>query len=144
MRRSSPGFGLIDIAIAICVLALLASFIVPVYKGKEDRVKYKRSVAELKRVAEAMEKHYLESGRYPVFESWAEIAGTDNPLVQGEYIEKVPQSDQWDRSFIGKSSETEYKLEGFSIPSNNKKVVSKFPDYHFKTGAKLVQKGKKG
>jgi len=142
MRFGSRGFGLVDFLIALCALGLLASFIIPVYNGNENQFKYKESVATLKAVSVALEKHHLETGQYPAFESWAEIAGPENPLVSGEYIDEVPLTDSWGRPFSGKSTQTEYKIEGFSITSRSKKMVSRFPDYHFKTGGKMV-KGKK-
>ncbi len=137
------GFGLIDVAISICVVALLASFVIPVYQAGENTVKYEESVMKLKSVADAMEKHYLETGIYPAFEDWSRLAVADNPLVSEEYLKEVPTKDAFGRFFLGKSDGSTYELQGMSIISFNAKLVSKYPDYSFKTGAKFQQKGKK-
>ncbi|MCB1050854.1 MAG: type II secretion system protein GspG [Acidobacteria bacterium] len=137
------GFGIIDILNGILILALAASFVVPVIKQKDEKAKYKESVKMLRQVAAAMERHYLETGSYPVFENFSEIAGTGSSLVSGEYIENVPGTDAWGRPFQGKSDGKEYTLEGFSVRSSNEKMVSQYNDYKFSTGSKFNMKGQR-
>lgn len=135
------GFGLIDVAIAICIIALILSFVIPVYKTGESRQKYGESVLMLKKVSEAMEKHFLETGSYPVFDNFADFAMSENTLISEEYLSTVPAKDAFGRPFQGKSDGQTYELQGMSIISFNEKLVANFPDYTFKTGAKFVQKG---
>ena len=140
---NSRGIGLIDVAISICVVSLALSFVLPVYHSIECKVKYEKSVMQLKSVSDAMEKHYLETGRFPVFENWSQLAVPDSPLVTEGYVEKIPAQDAFGRPFQGQCDGTTYELKGMSIISFNKKLVSNYPDYSFKTGAKFTQKGKK-
>jgi len=142
MKKTNKAFSLIDVAITICILALLSSFIFPVWAQKDNRTKYLESVLELGEVAGAMEKHYLETGAYPVFDDWSAFASaSENPLIMEEYIREIPQADKWGRPFAGQSNGEEYKLEGFSVSSRNQKQVSLYPDYSYKQGAKLTRKG---
>lgn len=143
MKSKKSAFSLVDVGIAICTIALIASFVVPVWKGKNDRLRYEQSVEALNTVSEAMEKHYLETGTYPVFEDYAEITAPANPLVANEYIDEVPATDAWGREYFGSCDGKEYEIHGFSITSHNEKIVAKYNDYSFRTGNKFKMKGKK-
>jgi type II secretory pathway pseudopilin PulG len=137
------GVGIIDILNGLLILALAASFVVPVFKQKEDKIKYQDSVLALRKVAAAMEKHYLETGLYPAFQEFSQLVGTENPLVKGEYIDAVPGADAWGRAYRGKSDGKEYEISGFAVPSKNEKLVSNHNDYKFSTGAKHGMKGQR-
>lgn len=140
--KESRGVGLVDVANAILILALIASFFVPVYQAKQGKTKYEASVMMLDEVSDALEKHYLETGVFPVFENWSQLAKPGNALEEEGYIDSVPAEDAFGRPFIGKSDGASYKIEGQSITSYNEKLVKKYPDYWFNTGGKFKQKGK--
>lgn len=142
MKKAKRAFSLIDVAIIICIVALLASFIFPVWTQKENREKYLQSVVDLGNISKAMEKHYLETGTYPVFDDWTEFANRpNNPLIAEGYIDEIPKTDRWGRPFTGESNGEEYVLRGFSVTSRNEKFVNLYPDYSYSTGAKLKRKG---
>ncbi len=138
MKRNRA-FSLIELLIVLAILALVASLAVPIVKGNRDKASYEVSVLNLYSVGKAMEKHYLEKGVYPVFNSWSEVASESSPLT--EYLNDIPSSDAWNRPYrILNSSETEYEFEGLSIQGKLKK---EYPDYTVITGPKLKKKGKK-
>ena len=137
-HNKKRAFSLIEILIAVAILGLAASLIVPVISGNRDRSAYEISVVNLGSVAKAMEHHYLEKGAYPVVKSWDELAAEDGPL--SEYINDVPKTDGFKRPYkIEESTETTYMFKGFAIDG---KMGTDYPDYSFSTGAKL-KKGKK-
>lgn len=130
-------FSLIEILIALAIVALAASLVVPVVNGNRDRAAYRVSIENLRQVSKAMENHYLEKGVYPVFSDWSQLSAENSPLR--EYINDIPTGDAWGRPFVIESStETEYKFSGFAIEG---KLSEEYPDYYYIPGPKLKKKG---
>jgi len=134
---------LLDILNVILILALIASLFVPVYRAEKNKVGYSESVLDLKSVAIAIEKHYLETGSYLTFTGLSEIANSDSILVQEGFLKDFPQKDYWGRDFKGTGDESGYKLEGYGIPTKSQSLMRDYPDYTFTTGVKYKQKGKR-
>ena len=133
MKIRNQAFSLIEVLIVIAIIALLASLIVPVVKGNKDKANYEVSRVNLYEVGKAMEKHYLEVGRYPVFKSWDEVAAADSALL--EYLNDIPSADAWGRPYrILVSNETAYEFEGFGLEGKHKKD---YPDYSLINGPKF-------
>lgn len=135
MNYKLRAFSLIEVLIVVGILALVASLTVPVVKGNQDKAKYQTSIINLHEVAKSMEKHYLEKGHYPEFSSWDEVSAEQSPLL--EYINDVPKTDAWGRSYTIEGTKTEYKMEGFAIPG---KLGDEFEDYYYLTGVKFKTK----
>ncbi len=137
--QNKRAFSLIEILIAIAIVALAASLAIPVVNGNRDRAAYRISVINLKSVGKAMEKHFLETGAYPVFTSWAEVSGTESPLL--EYLNEIPKKDGFNRPYeVKHCDETSYEFLGFSIKG---KLAEDFPDYRLVTNAKIKTKSQK-
>jgi len=134
---------ILDILNTLLVLALLASLFFPVYNTNRDKKGYEESVYNLKSLARALEKSYLETGSYPVFESLSDISGSDSVLITEGYLDQVPTEDFWGRAFIGTGDDKGYNLKGFGITSRSKSIVREHPDFSFTKGVKLKKKGQK-
>jgi type II secretory pathway pseudopilin PulG len=138
MKKHVKAFSLAEVLIALGIIALMASLIFPVMQGNRERAAYNVSVTNLKEVAKAMEKHYLEKGQYPVFANWNELAASDSPLL--EYVNEVPKTDEWGRPFsIVESTDAGYIFEGLSAKG---RLKEEYPDYTFETNVRYKQKGK--
>ena len=131
MIRKNRAFSLIEILIVLAIAGLIASLVYPVVTQGRDKAAYQTSMANLYQVAKAMEKHYLETGKYPVFSNWEELSSSD---ALTEYINEIPKTDDFNRPYrLELSTETEYTLMGFGIPG---KLAKTFPDYSFSTNLK--------
>lgn len=131
MIRKNRAFSLIEILIVLAILGLIASLVYPMVTQSRDKAAYQTSMANLYQVAKAMEKHYLETGKYPVFQSWDELVTSDKLK---EYITDIPKTDNFNRPYrLENSTETEYEIAGFSIDG---KLSKEFPDYSFSTNLK--------
>ena len=138
MNKRVKAFSLAEVLIALGIVALLASLIYPVMQANREKAAYKVSVANLKEVAKAMEKHYLERGAYPVFANWGELSSADSPLL--EYLNEIPKEDAWGRPFsIQESTEGTYTFEGLSAKG---KLKTEYPDYTYDTNVRFKQKGR--
>lgn len=133
--KTFRAFSLIEVLIALAIVLLGASLVVPVVRGNHDKAAYKVSVMNLKEVGKAMEKHYLEKGAYPVFKSWKEVSAEDSPLV--EYLNEIPTADAFGREFkIERSDESGYEFRGYSVESD----PEEYPDYFLVPGPKIKNK----
>ena len=138
-NRNKRAFSLIEVLIAIAIVALAASLVYPIVRGNKDRAAYQISMVNLGAVSKAMERHYLETGKYPVFSNWDELSAEASPLL--EYVNEIPKTDGFGRAYnIKESNEEGYTLEGFAASGKLKKEC---PDYAYSTGQKF-KKGKKG
>ncbi len=133
--KQNRAFSLIEVLIAIAIVALGASLVVPVVQGNRDKAAYKVSVMNLKQVGKAMEKHYLEKGVYPVFQSWQEVSAENSPLL--EYMNEIPAADAFGRDYkIERSDEAGYEFRGYSVEKN----PEDYPDYWLVPGPKIKNK----
>lgn len=139
-KLNKRAFSLIEVLIVIAIFGLIYSFVSPVVKNSRNKAAYETSLINLGNVAKAMEHHYLEKGKYPIFQNWDEVAdpAETNPLR--EYVNDIPATDNFGRKYnVKESTESNYQFEGFAIPG---KLAKEYPDYSFATGGKL-KKGKK-
>ena len=139
MTSKKQAFTLIEVLIAIAIVALAASLVVPVVQGNKNKAAYQVSIVQLKSVGKAMEHHYLEKGSYPVFSDWSEVCAEDSPLL--EYLNDIPVGDAFNTPYkILQSDEVDYEIQGWSLKG---KLKDEFPDYFLTTGGKVKTKKKK-
>ena len=139
MNKNLRAFSLIEILIAVAILGLAASLIMPGIKQTKDKTSYNLSRLDLASVAKGMEHHYLEKGVYPVFATWADVSKEDSALR--EYVSDIPATDGFNRPYnVKESTEAGYTFEGFAIPG---KLKNEYGDYIVTTGGKLKDPKKK-
>lgn len=136
MTKRNRAFSLIEILIVLAIMGLIASLVIPVVKRNRDKAAYEVSEMNLYQVAKAMEKHYLEKGKFPVFDKWADVAAPDSPLK--EYLNDIPEKDAFGKEYMVESSETEYTLTGFGISG---KLGVAYPDFTYVPGPKRKTSG---
>lgn len=137
MTKRNRAFSLIEILIVLAILGLIASLVLPVVKSNRDKAAYEVSVMNLFQVAKAMEKHYLEKGKYPVFQKWGEVSGSESPLK--EYLNDIPEKDGFGRDYrVAESTESDYVFEGFGISG---KLGESYPDFQYGPGPKMKTSG---
>lgn len=135
MKRNKA-FSLLEILIGLAIIGLIASIAHPMWKNTKNKANYEVSRLQLTEVAKAMEKHYLEKGKYPVFTDWAQLSSGETPLL--EYTTEVPKTDPWGRDYrVIESSEDKYLLEALGVPNKE----SEYPDFTYQDGLKFKEKG---
>ena len=136
MKRNKA-FSLLEILIGLAIIGLIASIAHPMWKNTQNKSNYEVSRIQLTEVAKAMEKHYLEKGKYPVFSDWGQLSATETPLL--EYTTKVPKSDPWGREYrVIESAEDKYQFEALGVPGKE----TEYPDFTYSDGLKFKEKGK--
>ncbi|MCU1347936.1 MAG: hypothetical protein JWO56_966 [Acidobacteria bacterium] len=103
MRRRDDGFTLIEMLIAVAIIAILAAIAVPNLLTAINRSRQKRTMADMRSISSAWESRATDVARYNA----AGIVGISVPLpitdleamIRPTYIKEVPHYDGWSRPF---------------------------------------------
>jgi general secretion pathway protein G len=76
------GFTLVELMVALTVIALLLSVVVPEYIGRLRRAEEAVLQENLTVMRDALDKHYADAGRYP---------GSLDELVAKRYLRTIPK-----------------------------------------------------
>ncbi len=68
MRKNTSGFTLVELLIAIVVIAVLASISVVAYSGIQERARNSQREHDVKLLAQALEMYYIDHGSYPIIQ----------------------------------------------------------------------------
>jgi general secretion pathway protein G len=67
----SKGFTLIELAVVLAIIAVLAAVLTPMVTGYLDQARTARAQADVRTIADAVKLYYRDTGRYPVYTSSA-------------------------------------------------------------------------
>ncbi len=104
--RSPKGFTLIELLITVAIIGIIASVAIPNLLGAIDRARQKRTMADLRSIATAVESYTVDLTLYPVATSMADLT----PLIEPTYINNPPTDDGWGRDFSVACATGEYTL----------------------------------
>ncbi len=102
----SQGFTLIELLIAVAIIGIIAAIALPSLNNALDRGRQKRSMADLRGLANGIEQYSIDHGRYPVVTDITALAG----VVEPDYIKVVPRTDGWGMNFYVASDAERYTL----------------------------------
>ncbi len=104
-RHRSTGFTLIEIVIAVAILAILAAIVIPRVAGRVDDARVARAKSDVQALVTALSLYKLDNFAYPSTEQGIESlvakpAGNPEPRnwKQGGYIERLPK-DPWGNDY---------------------------------------------
>ena len=103
MRRTENGFTLVELLIAVGIIAILAAIAVPNLLTAINRAKQKRTMADMRSISTAWEARATDMARYNA----AGINGISTAItmddvtvmIQPTYIKQVPRYDGWSNPF---------------------------------------------
>jgi prepilin-type N-terminal cleavage/methylation domain-containing protein len=90
MRRDSAGFSLVELLVALAVIALVSAIAVPQIMNALDRSRQRRTMADMRNISSANAMHYLDAGEY---------AGNLGDLSPG-YFPQSLRRDAWGTRYI--------------------------------------------
>jgi type II secretion system protein G len=125
-HRRSAGFTLIELLITVAIIGILVAIAVVNYRAAIDRARQRRSMADMRGTATAMEAYAADFDRYPPAAAFTlppglalptstlEIAA---PYLQPTYLRAVPVADGWNSWFLyGTTTErTDYALRSAGV-----------------------------
>ncbi len=100
------GFSLIELLVVLVVISVLTAIMIPNLLNAINRGKQKRSMADIRSIATAVETYAVDNHSYPV----ASDIATLTPLIQPVFIRSVPGQDGWGRSFIIDATAARYTV----------------------------------
>lgn len=77
VRRCARGVTLVELMVAMAILALIAAIAVPSYSGHVQRGRVAKAISDIKRIELSMERFMTDRGRYPASLAEAGIALND-------------------------------------------------------------------
>jgi type II secretion system protein G len=102
LRKKNSGFTLIELLIVIAIIGILAAIAIPNLLNALQRGKQKRTMADIRNLATAIESYNVDNNNYPDatacpagLPSGAAVATTSFTLLKPTYIALPPTTDGW-------------------------------------------------
>lgn len=107
LRKKSSGFTLIELLIVIAIIGILAAIAIPNLLNALQRGKQKRTMADIRNLATAIESYNVDNNMYPTAITCPDSAGITNgaavnsasfALLRPTYIAVPPTTDGWGKA----------------------------------------------
>ena len=104
--RKQLGFTLIELLIVVAIIGIIAAVAVPNLLNAVDRGKQKRTMADLRSLAIAIETYQVDEASYPT----ASDIATLNTSLTPVYMRTGIENDGWGNNFIVEAVTGEYTI----------------------------------
>ena len=103
MKNKSAGFTLIELLIVIAIIGILAAIAIPNLLNAVQRAKQKRTMADIKALAVAIEAYHVDNSNYPSAACASGLYTSPGPFLDTDsftnlsptYIAQAPFRDGW-------------------------------------------------
>lgn len=118
-RRRDRGFSLLELLVAMMIIAVLGTLGFSQYKKHSAQARYLKAQDDLKIVAEGLDQYYLKHGRFPDFGSFDAMIDGNSTLVKESLIKPgMSAQDPFGQPYEGKSTRITYELKCAGDPGN--------------------------
>lgn len=118
-RRTTRGFSLLELLVAMMIIAVLGTLGFSQYKKHSAQARYLKAQDDLKIVAEGLDQYYLKHGYFPDFGSFDAMVDNNSALVKESLIKvNMAAVDPFGQPYEGKSSRLNYELKCVGDPGN--------------------------
>lgn len=118
-RHGSQGFSLLELLVAMMIIAVLGTLGFSQYKKHSAQARYLKAQDDLKIVAEGLDQYYLKHGFFPDFGSYDAMVDNNSSLVKESLIKvNMSPNDPFGQPYEGKSTRLNYELKCAGDPGN--------------------------
>ena len=119
MSRRQKGFSLLELLVAMMILAVLGTLGFQQYQKHSAQARYLKAKDDLQVVSDGLAQYYLQHGRYPDFSSYGAMVEANSPLVKQSLIKtNMSADDPFKQPYQGQSSARTYTLSCAGDPDN--------------------------
>lgn len=102
--KSRPGYSLMEILVAVAIIAVLATLVAPRLFGQLDRSRQTAAQTQIRMIETALDTMRLDIGRYPTSEEGLNLLLQGNDTVvqlwAGPYLDGGLPTDPWGRAYL--------------------------------------------
>ena len=111
MSRRQKGFSLLELLVAMMILAVLGTLGFQQYRKHSATARYLKAKDDLQVVADGLAQYYLKHGKYPDFSNFGAMVDQNSPLVKESLIKtNMSADDPFSQPYQGQSNPHTYSL----------------------------------
>lgn len=118
MSSRQKGFSLLELLVAMMILAVLGTFGFLQIRKHTDHARWLKAQDDLKVVQDGLAGYYLRHGKFPDFSNYGAMVEPNSPLVKESLIKtNMPADDPFGQPYQGNSNSHTYTLSCQGSPS---------------------------
>ena len=104
--RKQKGFTLIELLIVVAIIGIIAAIAIPNLLNAINRGRQKRSMADMRAIATALEAYSVDFNFYPRTAISGDLTTQLDIYLTPTFIKRLPTNDGWNQAFYVQNSST--------------------------------------